>query len=108
MNRTEKQATAGEKQKIDELKKIIEELKKNLAAHEQGLRDKRLAVVKRIWGIDTGTVITVGDAEYKVSKINAWSVYADRKPGLRGYKRKKNGEWGRREVHIWGNWVVKV
>ena len=95
---------------IETIKSKIEALEINSLEHREAISKNR-KIVKELnyelafkeHGIKIGSVVKIKGEEYKVDELTFWS---NREPTPRGFKRKKNGDWGARSQRIYGTWEV--
>lgn len=82
---------------IADLEREVEELKKKLKVAENNLYAARLAE----HGLEIGGIVLAKDG----CKVKIRSVsFSFRRPWIRGYRMKKNGEWSTMVAHIYDDW----
>lgn len=83
---------------IPELQSEIKILKAKLSDLELELRAAR--IVKS--GVSIGDLVLYRNEEYRVTYHKLFRE--DDRPWLTGVKKKQDGTWGVREVHLYGDW----
>jgi hypothetical protein len=89
---------------IKGLEAQIRELQSKQFKLKDELRKLQLMRVYRDYKVKRGSIVTHQNAEYKVASID---VSFGGKPWLKGYKRKKDGGWGKIDIHLYTEWEVK-
>jgi len=89
---------------IQKMRGDISEMNEKIRNCKHKLHDLLLKRIEKEWGIKEGVTVIYKDKEYKVTHIEP-DHYG--RPWLKGVTRKKNGDWSKREQHLFGDWRVE-
>lgn len=78
----------------------LEDLSGALNRLKETIRQVELTAVGDLYGAKVGSIVIDGGVEYRITEVDR--VYQDlNKPFVRGAKRKKNGEWGKKSQYLY-------
>jgi hypothetical protein len=86
------------------LEQTVKDLSAQLEEAECSLKDAKLAACD----IKIGDIVMYHEDEYLVSRVYVGWTDWKKKPWLLGYKRRKNGTFGKRPRNLYGNWERKA
>ena len=99
------------KEKLDCFKNRKKSLEDDLKSVKIDIAGLVMAECLKIHKVKPGSVIR--ESLGKGDEVKVSSVFpredAIRQPSLKGFKKKKDGDWSKREVHVWewsSNWVL--